>query len=562
MLLGAGLPAGHGRASAQLPGLDGKADGSLVDARRQGRRQRADRPVLHRRGRQPARRSTSSPARPPPATATTRPRPRASNLGPESVVDTLADRPGREATAQSLLTQVCARSKAVGELEGVDGGRPYCTADGVGAVLGGLPPRRADRPGHPGGQRQPGLPGHPVRRHLPGGDGRVRQARRGLRRRRRGHPDPRRRARRPGRARRRGHRQRQRPRPAHQPGVRRAAGAARGQGARRRPGGGHAAGRRAHRPAGRSASSASRRSTCSSSTSPSTSGTRCRGHDRPPVRPGRDGRTARRRGQLRVYLGAAPGRRQDVRDARGGPAAGRARHRRGRRLRRDPRPPAHRGACSTAWRWSRAGRCATGAPTFTEMDVDAVLARAPEVALVDELAHTNVPGSPQRQALAGRRGAARRRHRRDLHRQHPAPRVAQRRRRSRSPASRSARPCPTRWSARAEQIELVDMSPEALRRRMAHGNIYRAREGRRGARQLLPGRQPHRAARAGPALGRRQGRRAARPLPRRARHRRHLGDPRAGRRRADRRPGGRHADPPGGPDRRPQPRAPTCSPCT
>src|SRR5690348_12284139 len=31
--------------------------------------------------------------------------------------------------------------------------------------------------------------------------------------------------------------------------------------------------------------------------------------------------------------------------------------------------------------------------TFEEMDVDAVLARRPEVVLVDELAHTNVPGS-------------------------------------------------------------------------------------------------------------------------------------------------------------------------
>ena len=30
---------------------------------------------------------------------------------------------------------------------------------------------------------------------------------------------------------------------------------------------------------------------------------------------------------------------------------------------------------------------------FTEMDVDTLLARAPEVAVVDELAHTNVPGS-------------------------------------------------------------------------------------------------------------------------------------------------------------------------
>ena len=52
----------------------------------------------------------------------------ASNLGPEDVVDT-PDRP-------SLLTQVCARSLAVGELEDVDGSRPFCTADGVGAVLG------------------------------------------------------------------------------------------------------------------------------------------------------------------------------------------------------------------------------------------------------------------------------------------------------------------------------------------------------------------------------------------------------------------------------------------
>jgi len=60
----------------------------------------------------------------------------ASNLGPESVVDVLPDpaTKGDKGTA-SLLTQVCARSTAVGKLEGVDGARPYCTADGVGAVL-------------------------------------------------------------------------------------------------------------------------------------------------------------------------------------------------------------------------------------------------------------------------------------------------------------------------------------------------------------------------------------------------------------------------------------------
>ncbi|HEV7204514.1 MAG TPA: potassium-transporting ATPase subunit C [Jatrophihabitans sp.] len=60
----------------------------------------------------------------------------ASNLGPESIVDTLPDPavkgdPGRP----SLLTQVCTRSVAVGREFGADGRRPYCTADGVGAVL-------------------------------------------------------------------------------------------------------------------------------------------------------------------------------------------------------------------------------------------------------------------------------------------------------------------------------------------------------------------------------------------------------------------------------------------
>jgi K+-transporting ATPase ATPase C chain len=61
----------------------------------------------------------------------------ASNLGPENVVDTLPDPSVKNDTGKpSLLTQVCTRSKDVGELEGVDGSRPYCTPDGVGAVLG------------------------------------------------------------------------------------------------------------------------------------------------------------------------------------------------------------------------------------------------------------------------------------------------------------------------------------------------------------------------------------------------------------------------------------------
>jgi K+-transporting ATPase c subunit len=73
----------------------------------------------------------------------------ASNLGPESIVDTLADpaklaagaSPADAGFKPSLLTQVCSRSLAVGELEGVDGSRPFCTGGGVGAVLSVIGPR-------------------------------------------------------------------------------------------------------------------------------------------------------------------------------------------------------------------------------------------------------------------------------------------------------------------------------------------------------------------------------------------------------------------------------------
>ncbi|MGO8940947.1 MAG: potassium-transporting ATPase subunit C [Mycobacterium sp.] len=75
----------------------------------------------------------------------------ASNLGPESIIDTSAD-PSQLAAGKSasdagfkpsLLTQVCTRSAAVGQLEGVDGSRPFCTGGGVGAVLSVIGPRDA-----------------------------------------------------------------------------------------------------------------------------------------------------------------------------------------------------------------------------------------------------------------------------------------------------------------------------------------------------------------------------------------------------------------------------------
>lgn len=60
----------------------------------------------------------------------------ASNLGPESIVDTLPDPSVKGDTGTpSLLTAVCMRSLAIGKLTDVDGSRPYCTPDGVGAVL-------------------------------------------------------------------------------------------------------------------------------------------------------------------------------------------------------------------------------------------------------------------------------------------------------------------------------------------------------------------------------------------------------------------------------------------
>lgn len=78
----------------------------------------------------------------------------ASNLGPESILDTPADpaklTPGTNPTdagfKPSLLTQVCSRSRAIGILEKVDGSRPFCTGGGVGAVLSVIGPR--DRAGN------------------------------------------------------------------------------------------------------------------------------------------------------------------------------------------------------------------------------------------------------------------------------------------------------------------------------------------------------------------------------------------------------------------------------
>jgi K+-transporting ATPase ATPase C chain len=129
---------------AQIPGLQSKADGSVVDmnGKAVGSSLIGQAYVDDKGNALPqyfqSRPSNAGDGYDPTATS-------ASNLGPESMVDTLPDPAVKDdAGKPSLLTQVCARSLAVGQREGVSGARPYCTADGVGAVLvvvraGGVP---------------------------------------------------------------------------------------------------------------------------------------------------------------------------------------------------------------------------------------------------------------------------------------------------------------------------------------------------------------------------------------------------------------------------------------
>ncbi len=61
----------------------------------------------------------------------------ASNRGPEDVTDTPDDPATDEDEGRtSLLTDVCTRSRQVGEADGVDGARPFCRPDGTGSPDG------------------------------------------------------------------------------------------------------------------------------------------------------------------------------------------------------------------------------------------------------------------------------------------------------------------------------------------------------------------------------------------------------------------------------------------
>jgi two-component system, OmpR family, sensor histidine kinase KdpD len=177
-----------------------------------------------------------------------------------------------------------------------------------------------------------------------------------------------------------------------------------------------------------------------------------------------------RRGQLRVYLGAAPGvgktyamlEEAHRRKSRGTDVVIALLETHGRKRTADlvgdleivpRRTVRYRGAA------------------FAEMDVRAVLARRPQVAVVDELAHTNVPGS---------RNAKRWQDVQDLleagitvlstvniqHLESLNDVV------DRITGTTQRETVPDAVVRRADQVELMDMTPEALRRRMVHGNVY------------------------------------------------------------------------------------------
>lgn len=176
------------------------------------------------------------------------------------------------------------------------------------------------------------------------------------------------------------------------------------------------------------------------------------------------------RGTLRVYLGAAPG----VGKTFALLNEGRRRRDRGTDVvvgyvetHGRPRTAEQIGDLEVVPRQTLAYRSAT----FEEMDVDAVLARRPRVALVDELAHTNVPG-----ARNGKRwqdvnelldagidviSTVNIQHLESIN--DVVERIT---------GIVQRETIPDEIVRAAQQVELVDMTPEALRRRMAHGNVY------------------------------------------------------------------------------------------
>lgn len=108
-----------------------------------------------------------------------------------------------------------------------------------------------------------------------------------------------------------------------------------------------------------------------------------------------------------------------------------------------------------------------------ELDVDAVLARRPAVVLVDELAHTNAPGSANEKRWQDVEqlldagidviSTVNVQHLESLN--DVVARIT---------GIEQRETVPDAVVRAADQVELVDLTPEALRRRLSHGNVYAA----------------------------------------------------------------------------------------
>jgi two-component system sensor histidine kinase KdpD len=185
--------------------------------------------------------------------------------------------------------------------------------------------------------------------------------------------------------------------------------------------------------------------------------------------PGR-GQERRQRGQLRIYLGAAAGVGKTY-------ALLSEAHRRADRgadvvvalAETHGRP--HTAAQLEGLEIIPRARISYRGSTFEEMDTAAVLARHPQIAIVDELAHTNVPGGKHEKRWQDVRemldagidviSAVNIQHLESLNDVvEQITGIPQR------------ETVPDAVVRAADQVELIDMTAEALRRRMAHGNIY------------------------------------------------------------------------------------------
>ncbi|MEV8479215.1 ATP-binding protein [Streptomyces sp. NPDC051173] len=177
-----------------------------------------------------------------------------------------------------------------------------------------------------------------------------------------------------------------------------------------------------------------------------------------------------RPGRLKVFLGAAPGVGKTYRML----DEGRRRTARGKEVvvafaegHHRPRTDALLEGLDVMPRATRTHR----GLELTELDLDAVLERRPEAVLVDELAHTNVPGGRNakrwqdvEELLAAGIDVVTTVNIQHLESLNDVV--------EKITGVRQRETVPDTFVRRAHEIELVDMPPEGLRRRMAHGNIY------------------------------------------------------------------------------------------